>query len=199
MHVRKFWAAAIAIVLTLAGCGRPTNLPQKAPAVPEGQLPRITVIAGGSESYWNEAKRGGEAAGKKFGAQIVWKVPQGADRETMIMDQKQLVAAACKNSQGVALAPLDSTKLMQSVGDAARSGLAVVVFARDVYTIQNKLCYIHNDDEKTRELKQRNNAMRSIPDYYEMGFQSVKVIMDYRSLRDVPREIKVAPRELVIN
>ncbi len=183
MFWRRFIIGSIIGVLGLSGCGRPASLPQHAPPLREGELPRLTVIAGGTQSYWNEARRGAEAAGKKLGAQIIWKVPSGSD---LVASQQKLVRDAINNSHGVILAPLDSTELMQPVGEATRAGLAVVVFDRDVFTIQNKLSFVHNDDEKITA------SMR--PDYYEMAYQSVKAIIDYRALNTPPREIKVPPR-----
>jgi ABC-type sugar transport system substrate-binding protein len=283
IHRIKLWCAA-AGVLALAGCARPSDLPQKPPPVPTGALPTIAVIAGGTESYWDEAKRGARDAGKKFGASIVWETPSSAD---LVKSQQKLVRDAIKNSHGIVLAPLDSTKLMQPVGEAAHAGLAVVIFNRDVYTIQNKLSYVHNDDYRTGVLAAREAArivgasgkrigvlastpdpqiqervrgfeetlhskspgaqlevwtslpqvsdvsarflpdaasallMRDsdgsskattvlygpdaklkaaggptvliVPDYYQMAYQSVKAILDYRAVKDVPREIKIAP------
>jgi ABC-type sugar transport system substrate-binding protein len=156
-HRIKPWGA-VAGVLALSGCQRPSDLPQKPPPVAAGELPKITVVAGGAESYWNEAKRGALAAGKKFGAQIVWQAPSGAN---LVKSQQKLVRDAIKNSHGIVLAPLDSTKLMQPVGEAARAGLAVVIFDRDVYTIQNKLSFIHNDDYLAGVLAARAVAKKS--------------------------------------
>lgn len=278
-------------VLLCAGCARPPSLPRKAPALKAGELPTITVIAGGKESYWLDAKRGSLAAGKKLGAKIVWRVPSGND---LIKSQQEIMKDATENSHGIALAPLESTKMLQSVGNAARAGLAVVVFDRDVFTVQNKLSYVHNDDYATGVLAARGAARiyssggvkavssseqpqvvlrtRSFedtirkeflsmevldksknytgsaawifapdevtaresasspksdipaslphpriiafgadavlvqalqqgkisalisPDYYQMAYQSVKAILDYRALKYPPREIKIAPR-----
>lgn len=178
-------------VLLCAGCARPPSLPRKAPALKAGELPTITVIAGGKESYWLDAKRGALAAGKKLGAKIVWKVPSGND---LIKSQQEIMKDATENSHGIALAPLDSTKMLQSVGNAARAGLAVVVFDRDVFTVQNKLSFVHNDDQKTAQLKRDLKNVGVVPDYYQMAYQSVKAIVDYRALKYPPREIKIAPR-----
>ena len=295
------WSGA----LLISGCGltpselkkiRPPSLPQpKVPVLKAGALPTITVIPGGSESYWNEARRGSEAAGKKFGARIVWKVPSG----DLIPSQKKLVENVSKTSHGLVLAPTDSTKLMQPVGDAARAGVAVVTFDRDIFTNQNKLSFVHNDDEASgvlaakqvgnstagsgsavamqshskpdaevrrnsfeqslktsfpkvelfqpgnfaganpiafepggipareilssvqftpptgtkpfhivfgadevlRQAVQRGEILALIsPDYYQMAFQSVKAIMDFRATKQMPpREIKIAPRVLTKN
>jgi len=147
--------------LLLSGCGltptelkkiRPPSLPQpKVPVLKAGELPTITVIPGGSESYWNQAKLGAEAAGKKFGARIEWKVPVGQipnrNEVAVYVAQKEAVEETVETSQGLVVAPVDSTKMMQPVGKAARAGVSVVAFDRDVFTIQNKLSFVHNDDE----------------------------------------------------
>jgi ABC-type sugar transport system substrate-binding protein len=188
----KFLALISSGVLLLAGCARPPSLPKKAPALAAGEPPTITVIAGGRESYWKEARRGALAAGKKLGAKIVWKAPAGSD---LIKSQQTLVTESLENSHGIVLAPLDSTKLMQSVGDAARAGLAVVVFDRDVFTVQNKLSFVHNDDEQSGVLRQSVKNSVITPDYYQMAYQSVKAIVDYRALQYPPREIKANIRQ----
>ena len=180
---RKFPALISLGVLLLAGCARPPSLPRKAPEVKAGELPKITVIAGGTQSYWLEAKRGAEAAGKKFGAKILWKSPAASDPVAM---QTALVETAARTSHGVVLAPIDSTQLLKAVGNAARAGMAVVVFNRDVFSVQNKLSFVHGGEE--------GNQSGYAPDYYQMAYQSVKAILDYRALKDVPREIKIAPR-----
>jgi len=190
----------VAGAMLLCGCGltpekletmRPGTLPKKAPPLKPGELPKITVIPGGNLSYWHQAKLGAEAAGKKFGARILWKVPTGGD---LAKSQKELVDEAMKTSQGLVIAPSDSTKAIRPVGNAARAGLAVVTFDRDVFTNQNKLSFIHNDDEKSRALKATKNVQ---PDYYQMGFQSVQTILDFRATKQMPpREIKIAPRVL---
>ncbi len=182
--------------LLLSGCGltptelkkiRPPSLPQpKVPQLKAGELPTITVIPAGTESYWLQAKLGAEAAGKKFGARIVWKVPTG----DLIKSQKKLVENVSKTSQGLVLAPADSTKLMQPVGDAARAGVSVVAFDRDVFTVQNKMSFVHNDDAKSAAMN-----VTWQPDYYQMAFQSVQAIMNFRATKQMPpREIKIAPR-----
>jgi ribose transport system substrate-binding protein len=141
----KLWGAAAGVLL-LAGCARPPSLSRKPPEVPKGEKPTLTVIAGGSQAYWSQARRGAQDAGKKLGAHIVWQAPAGADP---VKSQMKLVRDAIKTSHGLVLAPLDSTKLMQPVGEAARAGLDVAIFSHDVFTIQNKLSYVHNDDYQT--------------------------------------------------
>ena len=174
---------------------RPPSLPQpKVPELKAGELPTITVIPGGTESYWNEARRGAEAAGKQFGARVEWKVPvpriPHRSEVALYLAQKELVEQTATTSQGLVVAPVDSTKMMQPVGKAARAGVSVVVFDRDVFTIQNKLSFVHNDDQKNAATKSNVS-----PDYYQMAFQSVKAIMDFRTTKQMPpREIKIAPR-----
>lgn len=169
---------------------RPGTLPKKAQPLAKGELPKITVIPAGTETYWNGARLGAEAAGKKFGARIEWKVPSG----DLVKSQKELVDDVMESSQGLVIAPANSTKAIRPVGNAARAGLAVVTFDRDVFSNQNKLTFVHNDDEKSKALK-ASNANEIQPDYYQMGFQSVKAIMDFRATKQMPpREIKIAPR-----
>ena len=191
----------------LSGCGitpeelkktRPASLPQpKIPELKPGELPKITVVPGGTESYWNEARRGAEAAGKQFGARIEWKVPVSRiphrSEAALYLAQKELVEETATTSQGLVVAPVDSTKMMQPVGKAARAGVVVVAFYRDVFTIQNKLTFVHNDEEKRADLQ--SAGLTPVMDFYQMGFQSVKAIMDFRATKEMPpREIKIAPR-----
>jgi ABC-type sugar transport system substrate-binding protein len=289
----KFRVGAAGVLLLssflLSGCARPPSLPKKAPVLPKGQLPTITVIPGGSESYWNEARRGAEAAGKKLNAKIVWKAPSGKDKDALLKSQQKLIEDAIETSQGIAAAPVDSTQMMRFFREVALAGLPVVAFDRDVYTIQNKLTFVHNDDyeagvlvareakkvamnptnvvllaaSERPEIEERISGFRSEfknqapkaeitqagditfstntevgisideelspeiisnpalktkvilfrsegldnskiaaviqPDYYQMGYQSVKAIMDYRAVKDVPHEIKIAPRLVTKN
>jgi ABC-type sugar transport system substrate-binding protein len=201
-HTLKLRLSALGVLLLssflLSGCPRPPSLPKKAPPLPKGQLPTITVIAGGSESYWNEARRGAEAAGKKLNAKIIWKAPSGKDKDALLKSQQKLMTDAIETSQGVVAAPIDSTQMMRFFREVALAGFPVVAFDRDVYTIQNKLTYVHNDEEKSEALNADLQSGKSVgiiePDYYQMGYQSVKAILDYRAVKDVPREIKIAPR-----
>lgn len=189
----RLWAVVVAVLL-VSGCARPPRLKRLPPLQP-GELPIITVIPGGEQSYWLEARRGAEDAAKKLGAHIQWKVPRGQDAAAL---QGAMVETAATNSHAVAVAPIDSTKLMRHVAGATKAGLAVVVFNRDVYTLQNKLTYIRTDEEKKTDLQNAVNSGAKSgtiqPDYYQMGYQSVKAILDFRALKDVPREIKIAPR-----
>lgn len=178
-------------VLCLAGCPRPASVPKKAPPLAEGKLPTITVIAGGTESYWNEARRGALAAGKQFNANIIWKAPSGKNKKELLKSQQKLMEAAIDNSQGIVAAPIDSTKMMRFFRKVALAGLPAVAFNRDVYTVQNKLTFVHNDEAKSAALKSQGHVVQS--DYYQMAYQSVKAILDFRELNYPPREIKIAP------
>lgn len=285
-----FLICLLSSAVLLAGCGRPPSLPKKAPAVSAGQLPVITVIPGDDASYWNEAKRGALAAGKKLGATVKWAAPTGPD---FAKSQNDLIKKASEGSHGLVVAPADPTELIRGFGEAARAGLAIVAMDRDVYTIQNKLSLVENDDDtagalaarkigkwslnkdryaagvwvpspEDHEATARYNAFKDTmthefpgvivqeypaaedgkdrlpppamffpdiksagnahnywgaskvivcaqgeewmqalqkeqiavlisPDYYEMGYQSVKAILDYRALKDPPKTVAIPP------
>ncbi|MEO0478049.1 MAG: substrate-binding domain-containing protein [Planctomycetota bacterium] len=88
---------------------------------------RIAMIPKGTtHQYWNQVKRGADAASVELGVELIWKGPlKEDDRVGQIELVQQFVA---QGVDGLCIAPLDTRALSVPVKNAVRRGLPVVVF-----------------------------------------------------------------------
>ena len=84
-------------------------------------------------------------------------------------------------------------------GNSPREILNTVQFK--IPSGQKQIFVVFGADEVLRQAVQRGEILALIaPDYYQMAFQSVKAILDFRATKQMPpREIKIAPLVLTKN
>ena len=112
MHSK--WIAALAGVLLLAGCQA-------------SKKKRIAVVPKGtSHIFWLTVRAGAEAAGQKFGVEILW---NGPPQETEYDRQMQIVdSMLTQHVDGLAVAAAERKALNRSLDRAAELGIPVTVF-----------------------------------------------------------------------
>jgi len=117
----KALAAAMALVLAAAACGR-----KPSGAAGEARPLTIAVIPKGTtHEFWKSIHAGAARAARELGVEIVWKGPQKEDdRAQQITVVEDFVS---RGVDGIVLAPLDDRALMRPVRDAAREGIPVVI------------------------------------------------------------------------
>jgi ribose transport system substrate-binding protein len=87
---------------------------------------RITVIPKGTaHPYWKSVHAGAAEAAREFGVEITWIGPENEDDRRQQIDLVNSVAASGVN--GIVLAPLDDSALVQPVEGAVAKGIPVVV------------------------------------------------------------------------
>jgi len=110
----KWIAATAASLLLLAGC---QTSKKKRIAV----LPKAT-----SHIFWLSVRAGAEAAGQKFGVEILW---NGPPQETDYDRQMQIVdSMLTQHVDGIAVAATEKKALNRSLDRAAELGIPVTVF-----------------------------------------------------------------------
>lgn len=113
MHSRWIAACAAALLL-LAGCQA-------------SKKKRIAVVPKGtSHIFWLTVRAGAEAAGQKFGVEILW---NGPPQETEYDRQMQIVdSMLAQHVDGLAVAAAERKALNRSLDRAAELGIPVTVF-----------------------------------------------------------------------
>jgi len=88
---------------------------------------RIAVIPKGTTHiFWRSVEAGAQAAGKEFGAEIIWKGPlKENDRAQQISIVEQFVE---EGVSGIVLAPLDNVALQRPVAAAMKKKIPVLIF-----------------------------------------------------------------------
>ena len=117
----------VALVMALAACGSGAKKD-------EARL-RIAVIPKGTtHEFWKAVHAGAIKAGDEMGVTVEWKGPlQESDREEQIKVVENFVT---RGVSGIALAPLDDKALVQSVAEAVRAKIPVVIFDSDLQSDQ---------------------------------------------------------------
>lgn len=94
--------------------------------VAQPNLKIAVVPKGTTHSFWKSVEAGARAAGKEFGAEVIWKGPlKEDDRAQQIGVVQQFVGSGVS---AIVLAPLDDTALRTPVRSAADRGIPVVIF-----------------------------------------------------------------------
>jgi ribose transport system substrate-binding protein len=167
-RAKSFCAQAVFVLGVLpacailpASCGRGAKPEARRPdPTAGGKAPRIVVIAGAPDGNWKAARRGAVAAGTTFGADIEWhapvaKKPKGA---TPVQQQEKWIEEATKsNASGIAVAPIDATKLVPAINKAGKNFVPALAFDAPAYT-KYKLTWVKNDDRAAGVLAARHAA-----------------------------------------
>jgi ribose transport system substrate-binding protein len=113
--------------LALIGCSKSDNTsPTTQASGNSGTQLKIAVIPKGTTHvYWRTVNLGAQAAAKDLGVQIIWKGPvKENDRGDQIAMVEQFVT---EGVDGIVLAPLDATGLVDPVQQATDKKISVVV------------------------------------------------------------------------
>ncbi|HEX8237857.1 MAG TPA: substrate-binding domain-containing protein [Abditibacteriaceae bacterium] len=150
-------------VLALGGCSSPGanssstgNTASRDVTVPEPDAAmnpanakqlRIAVIPKGlSHAFWQSVKRGAEDAGREMNAQIIWNGPQsegqGVTQQVSIVEDQ-----VTKKVDGIVLAPIDQTALVQAIDKAAGQKIPVAIIDSDAKT-KNRISFVATDNYK---------------------------------------------------
>lgn len=119
----------LAIVVVAAGCGQPagpapSGKAGEAPAAAKGPLKIGVVPKGISHQFWLTVKAGAEAAGKEFGATIIW---QGPDKETEIDKQVNILEdMISRKVDAIVMAACDENGLTNVIKKAVDAKIPVV-------------------------------------------------------------------------
>lgn len=89
--------------------------------------PYIAVVSKGEQhDFWQQVRRGAEAAAEEFEVEITY---EGPASESDVQDQVQMVnSALARNPVAMALAALDTDSVMEQLEDAMGRGIPVVGF-----------------------------------------------------------------------
>jgi ribose transport system substrate-binding protein len=120
-----FLCLMVVLTVVVLGCG---GSPKPAGTVesPSGDSLEIAVIPKGlAHQFWISVKAGAEAAGKEFGATILW---QGPPKETEIAQQINIVQdMITRKVDALVLAACDENALVSVIGQADQAGIPVVM------------------------------------------------------------------------
>lgn len=121
----------LASAFVFAGCGGSPKPAEPAPATGDGAAPatdtlEIAVIPKGlAHQFWLSVKAGAEAAGKEFGANILW---QGPPKETEIAQQISIIQdMITRRVDALVLAACDENALAGVIGQASEAGIPVIM------------------------------------------------------------------------
>lgn len=139
----KRFLCSIALAALVTGC-EPTAAPSAKPADPQAPKPADTAAAKPTEApaptgakkriavipksvshqFWVTVKTGAEAAGKEFGADIVW---QGTAKETDVTKQMDIVQDMISSKvDAIVMAATNETALVPKVEQAIQAGIPVI-------------------------------------------------------------------------
>ncbi len=119
---------------------------------PAGDLSIAVIPKGTTHAYWKSVEAGAEAAGKEFGAKILWKGPlKEDDRAGQIDIVKQFTT---DKVSAIVLAPLDHDALASSVTDATTANVPVVIIDSSLKGEAGKdyVSLVATDNKKAGEL-----------------------------------------------
>jgi ribose transport system substrate-binding protein len=142
MQRRRFVMTALALAMA-AGCGSGQSGPQ---TIAIGVIPK-----GSTHEHWKRVRIGAEKAAAEYRAagvpvEVIWKGPlREDDREQQIQVVEGFVS---QNVRGLVLAPLDSRALLRPVEEAARAGIATLVFDSALATPNPTVSYVSTDNGK---------------------------------------------------
>jgi ribose transport system substrate-binding protein len=140
--MRSIRTLGVALLLAafVIGCGRENSSGKR----------RIAVVPKGTtHDFWKSVRAGAEKAGAEAGVEIIWKgTPKEEDKE----EQARLVSAlAAEGVDGICIAPIDRTALVQSIEQAKRKGVPTVVFDSGLDSDQI-VSYVATDNRKGGEM-----------------------------------------------
>ena len=131
----------VLIVVLLAGVVSGVLLAQP-------KLKLAVIPKGTTHIFWKSVEAGAQAAGKEFGAEIIWKGPlKENDRAQQIAIVEQFVQ---EGVSGIVLAPLDNTALQRPVAAALSKKIPVVIFDSALKGEAGKdfVCFVATDNTK---------------------------------------------------
>lgn len=182
MHLRIGW---LCVALVLAGCA-PSNPSSggKGPGVGGdggaatrsdggGKTYRIAVIPKGTtHEFWKSVHAGAVNAAKELGnVEILWKGPAlESDTPGQIQVVQDFIA---QKVDGICLAPLDSSALVEYVEEAVEKGIPVVIFDSGLDKQDRIVSYVATDNRKGGELAARELAQA-------MGNSGDAVVLRYK-------------------
>jgi ribose transport system substrate-binding protein len=107
---------------------------------------RIAVIPKGTtHEFWKAVHAGANKAGAQLGVEIIWKGPvREDDRAEQIKVVENFTASRV---DGIVLAPLDNTALIQPAKDAVREKIPVVIIDSDIQW-SGRLSFVATDNYK---------------------------------------------------
>jgi len=93
----------------------------------EGGTPYIAVISKGEQhDFWQQVKKGANAAADKYGVDITF---EGPASESDVQDQVEMLNnAMAKNPVAIALAALDTNSVMDQLSETKAKGIPVIGF-----------------------------------------------------------------------
>lgn len=142
------WLMAALAALLMAGCGAKDEGTSTATGGDGGETKklRIAVIPKGTtHEFWKAVHEGADRAASELGVEIIWKGPL---KEDDLNDQIKVVEDfTTQGVDGIVLAPLSDTGMKQSVADAQKSGIPVVIFDSDLKDSEF-VSFVATDNEK---------------------------------------------------
>jgi ribose transport system substrate-binding protein len=117
MNIRMMPLALFAASLPLLGCNRESAGPSK--------MTIAVIPKGTSHVYWQSIHAGANQAAEELGVDVIWRGPiREDDRDSQVSEVEGFIS---RGVSGIVLAPLDDTALMESVADATRRHIPVVI------------------------------------------------------------------------
>ena len=146
-------------LLCLAGCAQPSpDTASSGANAPAGSNPatgkkyRLAVIPKGTtHEFWKSVHAGAERAAQEIGnVEILWKGPaQESDRSGQIQVVQDFII---QRVDGIILAPLDATALVEYAEEAVEKGIPVVIFDSALAREDKIVSYVATDNRKGGEL-----------------------------------------------
>jgi ribose transport system substrate-binding protein len=129
------------VCVALLGCGKTENSGKR----------RIAVIPKGTtHDFWKSVHAGAKKAADEFGVEIVWKgTVNEQDKEGQVNLVNSFVA---DEVDGICLAPIDRTALVQPVVDAKRQGIPTVIFDSGLEDAEAIVTYVATDNRRGGEM-----------------------------------------------
>jgi ribose transport system substrate-binding protein len=140
-HAVLLGLATILVGASLVGCGSGEKSGKR----------RIAVIPKGTtHDFWKSVKAGAEKAGEEFGVEIIWKgTADEKDKEGQI---KLVNSFVVDDVDGICLAPIDRTALVNPVAAAKQAGVPTVIFDSGLEDAESIVAYVATDNYKGGEM-----------------------------------------------
>lgn len=140
---------SVVLAATLCGCA-PKEQTSTSTNEQKTRPLRIAVIPKGStHEFWKSVQAGALAAGKEFGADVIWKGPMKEDdRDSQIKVVEDFVT---QGVDGIVLAPLDDTALRAPVLQAQSAKIPVVIIDSDLKDVET-VSFVATDNFKAGQI-----------------------------------------------